>query len=174
MKQNIKNLSVILIDMQEFFLQRLTPRVRKELLNNQKKVIDWAKNNRIPVFVTEYSSGNQNRGEIIPIFKKRIRNLKSYKIIKLQNGGFTNTELNNLLKEHGVKRILLLGVNANGCVQDTAIGALHRGYKVLTSEGVIANVYRKDLLLSTRNKNWYRSNTTFFDSPEKLLAYLKD
>ena len=72
-----------------------------------------------------------------------------------------------------MKNILLMGINANGCVQDTAIGALYRKYKVITSHGIIASSSRKDINLSERNKDWFIKNTNYFENIEDVLIYLE-
>ena len=67
-----------------------------------------------------------------------------------------------------------MGVNANGCVQDTAMSALRRGYKVITAEGVTASSSRRDLSLSTNNKTWYLKNTLLLANVTALLKKLVD
>jgi nicotinamidase-related amidase len=49
---------------------------------------------------------------------------------KQRGDAFTNPELGALLSGAGVRRLLLAGVFADGCVRATARGALARGYDV--------------------------------------------
>ncbi|MCX6716928.1 MAG: isochorismatase family protein [Candidatus Taylorbacteria bacterium] len=73
------------------------------------------------------------------------------------------------MKKLKAKQILLMGINANGCVQDTAMGAIKRGYKVITSLGIIANSKGNDLKLSSKNLKWYKENTRVFEDIEDML-----
>jgi hypothetical protein len=55
-------------------------------------------------------------------------------------------------------------------VQDTAIGAIKRGYRVLTAEDLIASGSNKEGKLSRKNKAWFEDNTVFYESAENLLG----
>jgi len=66
----------------------------------------------------------------------------------------------------------LIGINANACVQDTAIAALFRGYKVITGHGITACTGRKDLELSKRNREWYLMHTTYFNDIKGIKDYI--
>ncbi|MFC1615065.1 isochorismatase family cysteine hydrolase [Patescibacteria group bacterium] len=172
-KQTRKNKALILIDMQDFFLKKFVPSIKKNLIHNQTILIDKCIKNKIPIIVLEYKCRGIFRGETIPQLKKKVKPMLKEIIIKESNSGFTDTKLDTILKDLKVKEVILAGINANGCIQDTAIGALHRGYKVTTSFGVIANLSRKDLDLSKRNKDWFMNNTTFFEDVENLVNHLK-
>jgi nicotinamidase-related amidase len=65
-----------------------------------------------------------------------------------------------------------MGINASGCVQDTAIGALHRGYQVITSRGVVASSTKRDSNLDT-SKKWYSENGLFFEDTDGLIDYIE-
>ena len=173
MRKIVKNKALVLIDMQDFFLKNFVPSVKKKLIHNQTVLIDLCVKNNIPIIVLEYKCRGIFRGETILQLKKKIKPILKEVIIKESNSGFTDTNLNTVLKDLKTKEVILAGINANGCIQDTAIGALYRGYKVTTSLGVIANLSRKDLDLSKRNKNWFMDNTNFFETVEDLINYLK-
>jgi nicotinamidase-related amidase len=44
---------------------------------------------------------------------------------------FTGTDLDKILKDHGITTLITAGVVANGCVLYTTIGAASRGYKII-------------------------------------------
>lgn len=44
--------------------------------------------------------------------------------------GFAGTDLNRLLRQHGVERVVLIGLLANTCIEATARGAMELGYHV--------------------------------------------
>jgi len=156
-----KNTAVIIVDMQSFFLDNFTPKNRKLLIMNQIKTIKLCVKNKLPFFILEYRCRGIFRGELIQKLDKMIKNTQKEIIIKESNSGFTNTNLDLILNNLKIKQILIMGINANGCVQDTAIGAIRRGYRVITASGIIASSSRKDLELSVKNLKWYKKNTTF-------------
>ncbi len=169
---NANNLAVVLIDMQDFFLKHFKPEIVKTLVINQSKVIDLCIKNKVPIIVLEYKCKGVFRGETIIELRRKIKNVsETLIVIKESNGGFTNTDLDKILKNIKCKKILLMGINANGCVQDTAISALHKGYVVMTSKGIIASAHRNDMELSKRNEAWYKENTIFFEDTKDLINH---
>ena len=74
------------------------------------------------------------------------------KVIEKQyNDGFSGTDLKDTLEKMGAKRLLLMGINSDSCVRETADSALKFGFKIVTSKDVIAS----------RNTNgifWYKRN----------------
>ena len=170
--KNMKDTAVILVDMQDFFLHHLQDGTRRKLIANQLEIIDLCMKNKVPIIVTEYKCRGISRGKMVPILQDKVKASLVKTIVKLNNGGFTKTELDSVLKSLKIKKLIVMGVNGNGCVQDTVIGALNRGYEVLISQGTIASAGQKDLESSKRNKLWYEEHTIFFDGPERLLRYL--
>jgi nicotinamidase-related amidase len=156
-----KNTAVIIVDMQDFFLDNFTPKNRELLIMNQIKIIKLCVKNKLPFVILEYKCRGIFRGELIKKLDKMIKNTQKETIIKESNSGFTDTNLDSILNNLKIKQILLFGINANGCVQDTAIGAIRRGDRVITASGIIASSSRKDLELSVKNLKWYKKNTTF-------------
>jgi nicotinamidase-related amidase len=164
--------AVIIVDMQEFFLQAFPQALRDKFINEQEKVIDACLKLKMPFFLVEYKAGGSDRGKTIQKLGTRIKGSLEETVIKESNGAFTDTSLDALLKKAHVKKIVLFGLNANGCIQDSAMGALRRGYEVLTSQGIIASSSRKDLSLSKRNKEWFVRNVSFFEDTESLIKEL--
>ncbi|MBI5126601.1 MAG: cysteine hydrolase [Candidatus Taylorbacteria bacterium] len=166
-----KNIAVIIIDMQDFFLRNFPVSISNKLLDNQKEIINICVIKKLPFILLEYKAGGIIRGETTLKLRKLLKNSKV--IIKANNSGFTHTNLDEILRDVHIGTVLLMGLNANGCIQDTSIGALHRGYKVITSKGIIASSSRKDLTLSKRNEQWFKNNTIFFEDTDGLVGYLK-
>lgn len=167
----MKNTALVIVDMQNFFLKNSINKDVDSVINNQRKVIDFFNKNNSPIVFLEYQDEKNSRGCVLPVLSKKAKN--KYTIKKLSNGGFTNTDLNKILKDLKIKKIVLVGINANGCVQDTAIGAIRRGYEIISSEDLMANIYFDNLGLSRNNKKWYQENTKFFEKYNTLLKYLK-
>ena len=169
MKNTLKGkIAVLIIDMQDFFLNKFTDGKRKTLIRNQCKVIDFCAKRKIPLIFLEY----KDRGNTVTILQKSLENISCVKTItKDSNGGFTDTDLDETLKNHNVKSVVLMGINASGCVQDTAIGALNRGYEIVTSKDIIASSTMRDSNLNTSRK-WYSKNGLFFEGIDELLNYM--
>lgn len=155
--------AVIIIDMQNFFLNNFTPKNRELIIQNQIKVIELCVKKKLPFIILEYKCRGVFRGKLIKQIDKIIKNTYKETIIKESNSGFTKTNLDSILKKLKIKKILIMGINANGCVQDTAIGAIHRGYKVITAYGIIGSSSRKDIGLSAKNMRWYKKHTDFIE-----------
>ena len=167
-----KNKALIIIDMQDFFLKKFVSNIKKSLVRNQGVLIDLCVKKNIPIIILEYKCKGILRGKTISQLKKKTKYALKEVIIKENNSGFTNTRLDIVLKDLKINEVILAGINSNGCIQDTAIGALHRKYKVITSLGVMASSSRKDLDLSKKNKDWFIDNTIFFENLKDLIKYL--
>lgn len=163
--------TVLIVDMQDFFLKNLDPFVKKTLLKNQLRIIDACTEKNFPFILLEYGDKGVSRGKTNTSITSKIKNIQL--LVKNNNSGFTKTTLDLILKKLHTKNIIVMGINANGCVQDTIIGALKRKYKIITSHGIIANSYKKDLNLSAQNKKWYQKNTSFFENIEDLLVEIE-
>jgi nicotinamidase-related amidase len=168
-----KDTAVIIIDMQDFFLKNFPVSISNELIENQKHVINLCLKKKMPFVLLEYKAGGIFRGKTILKLEKIVKDSVKEIIVKESNSGFTDTDLDKTLRNLNVGTVLLMGLNANGCIQDTAIGAIHRRYKVVTSAGIIASSSRKDLALSKRNERWFKKNTHFFEDPTNLTSYLE-
>lgn len=169
-KLSLKNTALVVVDMQSHFLKNFDVSSRNQLVQNQLKVIQKCIKHKVPIVVLEFKCRGCKKVETIDEIKKKTKGVVT--IIKENNGGFTDTNLNQILKNLKCRNILLIGINANGCVQDTAIGALHRGYGVITSKGLIANSSQKDLGLSRNNEKWYSKNTLFFENTGEFAKAL--
>jgi nicotinamidase-related amidase len=164
------NKVLIIVDMQNIFLKNMSSKNKNTLIQNQLSIIKSCINKKIPVIELEYNARAMPKGKTISDLHKKYTPYCT--IVKTNNGGFTKTILDNVLKELKVKEIILIGINANGCVHDTAMGAINRGYKVTTALEAIASVWRNDLKLSKGNLAWYKKNTKLLASSAELTDYL--
>jgi nicotinamidase-related amidase len=162
-------IAVIIIDMQDFFLQHFKESVCRTLISNQLKVLDLCAKKHIPLIVTEYKARGKFRGSTTHILNKKIKTISHVLIIKEKNSAFTKTNLDEVLKKLKIKKLFIMGINANACVQDTAISAIHKKYKVFTAKGITASASRTDLEFSQKNEGWYRNNCILLNSPEEAL-----
>ncbi|MDP2907601.1 MAG: isochorismatase family protein [Nanoarchaeota archaeon] len=176
-----KNLAVLLIDMQDYFLKEVSEEEKKSEIPYQLEVLNYCKDNNIPVFVLEYLQC----GETTRILKEKVDSLpvKEY-VTKGYNDSFLKTDLEAKLKSYGIESMLLMGVNASGCVKDTAEGAIRAGFKIMTSKDLIADpdwhvteefIIKKD---GTHGKSdnsapWYKKHGIYRDNYKELLRLIK-
>lgn len=60
-------------------------------------------------------------------------------VVKRKGDSFMGTGLDQILEAHQVGKLVLVGLDAAGCVRSTALAALNRGYKIsLVEDAVIA------------------------------------
>lgn len=63
---------------------------------------------------------------------------------KYKGDAFSNPELNELLREHDIECVQLVGVDGGGCVALTALGAVKAGYHVILKEKAIGTMFIKN------------------------------
>lgn len=65
---------------------------------------------------------------------------EDYVITKRRYSGFFGTDLDLVLRENKIERVVIVGVKTNNCVRATAIDAYYRGYEtIVLSDGVATN-----------------------------------
>lgn len=62
---------------------------------------------------------------------------------KYKGNAFTNPELNEFLKKHGIEFVEVIGVDGGWCVALTALGAVKEGYRVIVNESAIGTIHHK-------------------------------
>ena len=81
---------------------------------------------------------------------------------------FYGTDLRQLLDTLGVKSVILMGINTNTCVLNTAFTAFNFDYRVAVLSDCVASMYGEDLhVLGLQNVarclGWVITNQQFFD-----------
>lgn len=166
----MKNLGIMLIDMQEGFIWSPMPREIVELVESQKKLFNFAYEKQIPIFVLEYIGS----GKTIDELTTALSNNKTYFLPKYKNDGFarsyhileeeelSNEQLIEKLNEEKITDLIFTGVNKDACVLATVQNAKKRGYKIFTSEE-----------LMNRKKQceyWYYHNSNHYETLTELLS----
>lgn len=130
------DLGILLIDMQDDFLQEIDEDEKAREIPRMQEVLNYAGKRQVPIVVLEY----RGHGETIEALKREIISLPTdiRYIVKNGDDGFYQTPLAEHLEQLGVKDLILMGVNATGCVKTTAYGALKNGFGIITSRDVIA------------------------------------
>lgn len=201
-----KKLAVLLIDMHDSFLKEVAEEEREREIPYQLDVLNYCKDNNIPVIVLEY----ELYGETVPVLKKKVDSLpvkeyitKSYddgffklkpnikpfqsygRPTKLHDDDFLKTELEDKLRAYGVDSILLMGINASGCVLKTAKSAVKLGFKIITSKDLIADpdwhvtggiIITKEGKHGTSDNSapWYKEHGIYKDNYKELFELIKN
>ncbi|MBA7594703.1 Peroxyureidoacrylate/ureidoacrylate amidohydrolase RutB [subsurface metagenome] len=145
-------LAVIVIDMlKDFVGGKLGFERAKAIVPNIRRLLDFAHKRGVAVIYVcdahshedpelklwgEHamagSEGAQVVPELKPTKKDSVLEKRAYDI-------FFNTELDEMLRGIGVKRLLLTGVVTEICVQNSAAGAFLRGYEVTVAKDCVAS-----------------------------------
>ena len=154
--QNTEGLAVVLIDMQQHFIDRdFTKGEEKRIISNQLAVLKWCAANHVPVIVLEYDG----RGKTIDILREELKNVENRAtVVKPYDNGFEQTTLDNILKGFGAEYLFLMGINACACVLATAKEARNKGYQVATSQDVIDGGLNRHI-------DWYEQNSLIAPIP---------
>ncbi|MCR4325330.1 MAG: cysteine hydrolase [Patescibacteria group bacterium] len=151
---------MVLIDMQEYFTCKLLPKVRKRMVYAQRSVLITCADVNIPVVILEYAGC----GSTIPALSTVLgRVARKVIVAKVYDNGFRETRLQNVLQDLGVTSILIMGINAHMCVLRTAKSAVQKGYKVHTSELLIAQSRQE--VIDHDCRQWYLENGCLADLP---------
>ncbi|HEX68215.1 MAG TPA: cysteine hydrolase [bacterium] len=151
--------ALLVIDMLKDFLEEGKPlfvKKGREIIGNIKKRIEEARKEGIPViYICDSHLPEDMEMKIWPPHALRgtegaevVEELKpqkdDYVILKRRYSGFLGTELDLLLRELGIKEVVITGVLTNICVLFTAGDAFMRGYKVIIPEDSVASVSEED------------------------------
>lgn len=114
-----------------------------------KTLLDLARENGMPVIYSLTSSANPE--DIVPELEPNAGD----PIVKSSVDKFYKTELDNILKEKGIKTVIVTGTVAHGAVLHTAVGAAVRGYQVIVPvDGMSA-----DNLFAEQYTAWHMLNS---------------
>jgi nicotinamidase-related amidase len=121
-------------------------------VSNQCSVLERAIEIKIPIAVLEY----YNYGFTLSQLRKTLRKEPQCAFFtKREDSGFSEKTFSLWLQRNRTKTLFLMGINANACVRFTARDALARGFKIVTSSGLIATIpgnYPNDYM------PWYKQN----------------
>ena len=145
-------LAIIVIDMlKDFVGGKLGFERAKAIVPNIKRLLDFAHKRGVPVIYVsdahssedpelklwgEHAMAGSEGAEVVPELKPT---KKDSVLEKRAYDIFFNTELDELLRGIGVKRLVLTGVVTEICVQNSAAGAFIRGYKIMVPEDCVAS-----------------------------------
>lgn len=160
----IESTAVIVVDMQPYFCDWLLPNIREQLVKAQLEVIRKCRERDIPILVLQYEGCERTLVDLAREVEKAPRR----KFIKKCNpDGFYLTSLNDDLKRFCAQEIVLMGVNASGCVLATGLTAHKLGYTVHTAENLMADTKRRSIQDYARE--WYEKTGNLNRLPEVCI-----
>ncbi|MBT6690709.1 cysteine hydrolase [Candidatus Parcubacteria bacterium] len=162
------DIAVLIIDMQRDFVSHLRKGEAERIIPNQLCILEQCLRLEIPIIVIECKT--YKYGKTVSEITVTINDAPYvYFIEKRGDDAFINTQLHKLLQELGVKTLVMLGINADYCVMDTARSALKLEYKILTSNDVISGQSHHS---RTNSSHWYQNNGMWVDSTSLLASNL--
>lgn len=163
--ERIDHLAVVIIDMQEYFLNHHPGRIVRKMIANQQNMLGLCARLDIPVIVLEYAK----HGKTVRELKKSLRKVwRKRTIIKRSSDGFQKTALVDHLVKLQIKTLLFMGINASACVLDTAKSALSEGFEIITADDLISDPSDWSMY---KSETWYRENGIFvYKSPNLLKS----
>jgi nicotinamidase-related amidase len=119
-----ENTALIVVDVQE----KLLPFVidKEKVVDNIKMMIKFAHIMNIPVILTEHYP--KGLGITVPEINELLTEYKPKE--KFIFSCFGSTGFTKKLKELGVKRIMICGIESHICVEQTTLDAMDSGYEV--------------------------------------------
>jgi nicotinamidase-related amidase len=132
------NLALMIIDMQEYFLENVSIDRRMPMIESQRNVIDYFMDKKAPIILVEMKFKSQNMGETIPLIKDKVCN---YEHALYLNKSVCNAlevpEISEKVSGLEAKTLVIAGVYASRCVNETAMRASLK-YKVHVADDIIA------------------------------------
>ncbi len=152
--------ALLIIDMLNDFVRKgasLYIEGAERIIPNIKREIEKAHKEGYPViYICDAHSPDDEEFKVWP--KHAVKGTEGAQIVeelkpregdiiieKKRYSGFYKTNLESILKEKGIKELILTGVAANICVLFTAGDALQRGFKVKIPEDCVAGLTEDDV-----------------------------
>jgi isochorismate hydrolase len=132
---------LIVIDVQELLMKKMDPEIGKNVIQNIRTLLVFAKEMAIPILITEqYPKG---LGKTVPEVKMELGSLSPIEKVSFSCCGVEafNDKLNQLARN----QVILTGIETHVCILQTANDLIQKGYEV----HVVA-----DAICSRRKLDW--------------------
>lgn len=142
---------LLVLDIQDF--QKKNPQMDssvKEMINNVNSLLNYFNaENVIYIKSAMTAISITSKGfsiDTVPVtdFDSTLNIVSSNIFIKTKGNAFTVPELTSFLESKKVRDIVLVGLMADKCIFDTAIGGIEKGYSVsIVPEGIVGTTVKK-------------------------------
>jgi len=123
------NTALLVIDVQNGVVTGAVD--RDSVIANISTLVDKARTEEVPVIWVQHSDDDLKRGsEAWQYVPELARRDEESLVHKHYGDSFEDTELEKLLAERGVGRLVVAGAATDGCIRSTLHGAFVRGYDV--------------------------------------------
>ena len=121
------NSAVVVIDMQRDVVANAFR--RDEVIANIAGLVVRARKEGVPVIWVQHSDDELVKGSEGWAYVDELRMADDEPVVHKQFGdSFEGTNLDELLQEHGVERLVVCGAQTDACIRSTLHGAIARGY----------------------------------------------
>lgn len=108
---------------------------RDEVIANIGRLVDQARAEGVPVIWVQHSDEGMPRGSGPWEYVAELTREEPEPLVhKAFGDSFEGTELEDLLAERGIGRLVVSGAQTDGCIRSTIHGAFARGYDVTLAE----------------------------------------
>jgi nicotinamidase-related amidase len=161
---NLENVALLVLDMQDYFLSQESKAYipsTTAILPNLVTLTETINDKNIPVIYTRHVNSKADAGMMDVWWHRLIEDGSTFSnlsrlfdtsgktvIDKTRYDAFWGTELNGILKQMGVERLIVTGVMTNLCVETTIRSAFQHGYEcILLVDGT--STYNYEMHLAT-------------------------
>ena len=147
---------LIVIDLQNDFLERIKPTARRSLLDNTNKLIAAVRQNAQKVIWVHQSFKRDLSDAFLEMRDNQISVVvegtkgaeladgldvrpSDAKILKKRYSAFFNTGLDDILAAEPPEFLVMAGLNTHACIRMSAIDAYQRDYRVVLAEACIGS-----------------------------------
>jgi nicotinamidase-related amidase len=123
------NTALLVVDMQQTVVK--DAHARDVVVSNVRSLVEKARRERVPVVWVQHSDEQLARGSTEwRIVDELVRADDEPLIEKSYGDAFEATDLETVLSQLGVGRLIVVGAETDACIRSTLHGALVRGYDV--------------------------------------------
>jgi nicotinamidase-related amidase len=142
---------LIVLDIQKFYKKnkQLESSVQEMIINVNSIISHFNPDKVIYIKATGQAISFTSKGFSVvtlpaPDFDSTLRIVSNNIFNKIEGDAFTSAELINFLKSKNIKEIVLVGLMAEKCIFDTALGGNIRGYDIkVVPEGIVGMTPKK-------------------------------
>jgi isochorismate hydrolase len=158
------NVALLIVDMEDKGLRYLLDEDRARLIENQADILDnYCRPLDLPVVEIVHGRGAKTTGKIQTL----IKNVPRHECLERDtDNGFTNLELNRILKEWHIDIPIVSGINTHRCILTTVEGGTDFDYRMATSMDLISKPNRSN---DRRSLEKLRKISYFSESYKDIL-----
>ncbi|MCD5381642.1 MAG: cysteine hydrolase [Candidatus Pacebacteria bacterium] len=159
--------AILLIDMQESFMSGHKEGAIDTIIKNQIRILKDCAEYDIPVFKIEW----YDKGNTLKELQTELNEVpRVFSIIKYRNSAFASSALVKALNLLNTKHLVLVGVNTQYCIKDTAESALRRDIEIVTGIDLVSGKWKHDY---QEGIDWCRKYFSFFGNTDTVRELLK-